>query len=425
MLDALLNLHEACQAILKSPLRQLGYERIPFMNAMHRTSFEDVYAKFSSPSHDVSSMDGYAFCYKDKNLLLEEGLILLDEKKIHHLPDPIKPGHARKVFTGGIMPGRSDSVVILEDVEVINHKIRLKKGSALPKKFDWIREKGSSFKEKDLLLKRKTKLGAAEIGLLAQNHCFFINVYQKAKVGILTTGDEIVEIGNLTNPAQTIGINSHILSAMVNDFPATCILKENQKDEFFSTHYVGDKAQTAQERISSLEKNFLYLLLECDFILTTGGMSKGDFDLTQEVIKKYCNVVFHGVCVKPGKPTLFGLSKDGKVPVLGLPGNPNASTLMFHIFGKMILNKLMGIESYPEIFKAKALTKIKKSGDRLELRSCKLQVQDGEYVISDDPKKQHFSANIHNLCDRVALCVLPEDGKDIQEGEYAQIILLT
>lgn len=199
---------------------------------------------------------------------------------------------------------------------------------------------------------------------------------------------------------------------MIEQLGGIAILKENGKDEF------------DRQEPSSLEKSFLELLDECDVVLTTGGMSKGDFDFTQLVIGKYSDIVFHGIRVKPGKPTMFAISKDSKKPILGLPGNPNAASLMLFLFSQAILANLKNQKLYPKKVLAKLTCDLYKSDSRLEFRACGLRIHNGIYEISQDGKKGNSSADIHNLCNPTALAILTDTATHFKAGDLLEVILL-
>ena len=409
----LVSFFDAYQKVLESDIKKLGSERIIFSNALNRILAEDIYAKEDVPACALSSMDGYAFCIKDLEQLKTTGLKILGSNPAGNMPDPLPRGHALKTFTGAVMPEGSDSVVIIEDVEVEDNLLKLKNDAMSPYENQWIRQKGDNYKKGELLLPKGSKITPFEIALLAELNQVFIQVYQRPKIGILASGDELVEVGEMKdNIAQVRSTNPHLLSAMIEQMGAIAVVKEKVQDEF------------KEDGLSPLERSFLELLDECDVILTTGGMSKGDFDFTQQVIKKYANTVFHGINIKPGKPTLFAISKDAKKPILGLPGNPNATGVIFFLFSKAIMANLLNQKIYPKKLLAKLTCNLAKTDSRLELRACSLSINNGLYEINQDMKKTNASAIINNLCQNTALAILPDGIREFYPGDMLEIILL-
>lgn len=404
---------DAYKAVLDSHIRKLGVERIIFNAALNRTLAKDIYTKENVPACALSSMDGYAFCYEDLDELKKNGLKILGVTQAGSIPDSLPRGYASKIFTGAMLPEGSDSIIIVENAEENRGLLRLKDGLAEPRQFEWVRQEGDNYKKGDLLLAKGSLITPFEIGLLAELNEVFVDVYQRPKIGILATGNELIEVGEeRENIAQIRSSNHHILAAMIEQLGGIAILKENGKDEF------------DRQEPSSLEKSFLELLDECDVVLTTGGMSKGDFDFTQLVIGKYSDIVFHGIRVKPGKPTMFAISKDSKKPILGLPGNPNAASLMLFLFSQAILANLKNQKLYPKKVLAKLTCDLYKSDSRLEFRACGLRIHNGIYEISQDGKKGNSSADIHNLCNPTALAILTDTATHFKAGDLLEVILL-
>ncbi len=409
----LVSFFDAYESILKSNIKKLGSERIIFSNALNRILSENIYAKEDVPACALSSMDGYAFCFKDLEKLKTTGLKILGSNPAGNIPSALPEGCALKVFTGSMIPKGSDTILIIEDAHVEDNLLRLKDDAKIPNCYQWIRQRGDNYQKGDLLLSKGSKITPFEIALLAELNQVFIQVYQRPRIGVLVSGDELVEVGEIKdNIAKVRSSNPHLLSAMIEYMGATAIIKENVRDEF------------NKDCPSRLESSFLELLDECDIILTTGGMSKGDFDFTQEVIKRYATTIFHGVNIKPGKPALFAISKVSNKPILGLPGNPNATGVVFFLFSKAILANLTDQKIYPKKLLAKLTSKLSKTDSRLEFRACNISINNGIYEINQDTKKANTSAIINNLCQNTALAILPDGINEFYPGDMLEIILL-
>ncbi|WP_104697611.1 MULTISPECIES: molybdopterin molybdotransferase MoeA [unclassified Helicobacter] len=401
----LINFDEAIQKILDSEIPSIGSEKIVFSNSIDRVLDEDIFAEESMPLAPLSSMDGYAFNFEDLEFFRNNGLIITQDNPAGSDFSDLKPQSAIKTFTGSLMPKNSDTLVIVEDVEVREGRIFLKSDVSL-KRGDWVRQIGDNYKEGDLLLQRSCKITPYEIGLLAELNRVFVKVKQKPRVGILTSGNEIIEVGERREHlGQVRSSNNHILSAMIEKMGGSALIYSNTKDDF-----------------ESLRRIFAQMLRECDFIVTTGGMSKGDYDFTQDVILESSNIVFKGVNIKPGKPTMFAIDKKSNKPILGLSGNPNAVAITFYLFGKTIMAKMLQQNSTPlKIVRAKLVEDVVKNDDRVEFRSCFISQVDGIYHTSFANKKKNQSAIINNLCGESALAIL--DHKILEKNQEVKVIL--
>ena len=404
----LVDFKDAYRMVLESNIKIIGSQRVDFSSSLHRVLARDIIAEQNMPLCAVSNMDGYAFSFDDYELLKNQGLRILDFNPAGSQKTILQRGGAIKTLTGAMMPENSDTIVIIEQVEQYQGMLKLKDNTSFLQRGQWVRQVGDHYCQGEKLLDRGTRIRAYEIGLLAELNQSFVSVYQKPKVGILSSGNEVIEVGQERDHlGQVRSVNQHLLSAMIQEMGGIPIIKEICQDDF-----------------EMLERLFVELLEECDLIVTTGGMSKGDFDFTQDVIKKYANVEFHGINVKPGKPTLFAMSKQKQPkPILGLPGNPNASALMFYLFGGAIIEKFFGLKKEIPQLKAVLDTPIKRSDSRLEFRSLELRIKDGVYYVSEESKKSNQSAIINNLCNQSALAVLKENDLDLDKGSQVDIIL--
>lgn len=401
----LVDFNQAIQKILDSNIPIMGSEKVNFSNSLDRVLDEDIFAGESMPLAPVSSMDGYAFNFKDLKYFQDNGLSIAHDNPAGSDFEQLESQTTIKTFTGSLMPKNSDTLVIVEDVFIKDNKIFLKP-NITPKKGDWVREVGDNYKEGELLLQKQCKISPYEIGLLAELNKIFIKVKQKPRVGILTSGNEIIEVGERREHlGQVRSSNGHILSAMVEKMGGIALVYSNVEDN-----------------INGLKEIFVRMLKECDFIVTTGGMSKGDYDFTQKVIFELSEIVFKGVNIKPGKPTMFAIDKKFNKPVLGLSGNPNAVAITFYLFGGVVMKKMLQQDHIPlKIIYAKLAEDVLKNDDRVEFRSCFISQIDGFYQISFSNKKKNQSAIINNLCGESALAIL--DQKILKKNQEIKVIL--
>ncbi|MCE3037619.1 molybdopterin molybdotransferase MoeA [Helicobacter sp. faydin-H20] len=402
----MISFQEALQSILSTPLPLVGDEKINFTNSLDRILSTDIYAQENIPLAPLSSMDGYAFNYEDLEILKTQGLEILQDNPAGSELSICKKGCAIKTFTGALMPKMTDTIVLIEECQVQNQRIFLHQDMHL-QKGAWVRPVGSNYQSGEKLLQQGLKISPYEIGLLAELNCNFISVKQKPKVGILVSGSEIIEVGEKReHNGQVRSVNNHLIKAMVEKSGGQAIVYE-----------------TLQDDKDTLLKTFTKMLNECDLIVTTGGMSKGDYDFTQDVILEHSDVIFKGVRIKPGKPVLFALSKASKKPILGLAGNPNAAAITFYLFGSLLLKRMTKQKAELKVLKAYLKEEMTKKDQRLEFRSVKLEVLEGKYYVSNLCKNNQ-SAIINNLCEDRALVIFDAEKTILAKDTEVDIILL-
>lgn len=401
-----ISFYEALEIIQNFDIPKIGTEKIFFGNALNRVLSEDIIAKQPMPRFYTSSMDGYAFCYDDLEVLQSEGLKINGDNPAG-LKDflVLEPKTCIKTFTGSRMPKNSDSIVIIENIDERNGRIFLKNPQISIQKGDWVRKIGENYQQGEVLLKKGQKISAYEIGLLADLNKVFIEVFRKPKIGILSGGNEIIEVGESSENENIVrSVNNHLLKALVESLGGEGVLYPMMSD---------DKTE--------IKRMFENAFKDCDMLLSTGGMSKGDYDFTQEVMQDLCKMEFKGVRIKPGKPVAFGKYKDKFL--LALPGNPNSAAITFYLFGYILFYKMLGV-SYKHIFlKAVLEEKIIKKDSRMEFRVCDLHIKEGEYYVGFSDKKVLQSSVVNNLCQKSALCILPEGEIELKRNDKIEILL--
>lgn len=400
---------QALKIIQDLPIKPLGTQQVHFKNAFHRICAQDICAPYNVPAYPTAAMDGYAIHFDDIPMLLQEGLKILPPNKAGNPTRPtLQRGYAIKTFTGSIMPLNADTLIIVEHITLQDNRIFLNVPKEQVQKSQWIRQVGDNYKEGEILLHKGDKIGAFEIGLLAELNCNFIQVYQKVRVGILCVGDEIIEVGEI-NPHSNVvrSVNTHLLESLLLEMQQEPIIYPIVKD---------DKALIKAAYEKALE--------ECDMLITTGGMSMGDYDYTQEVMKELTQIHFKGVRLKPGKPVTFGTFAKKGTFVLGLPGFPNSSAVTFLLFGLPILARLQSRVYKPMLLQAKLLEDVYRTDSRMEFRACEIINDNGILGVKFSAKKSLQSSMINNLTHNTALALLAENGSNLQAGEQIQIMLL-
>ncbi|WP_104761404.1 molybdopterin molybdotransferase MoeA [Helicobacter cetorum] len=403
----LISFEEALRIVRQAHITPLGKEKIIFSQALDRTLATDIVAPFDNPKYDVSSMDAYAFSSKDTQILITEGLELFpsDNPVENSMELALKKGCAIKTFTGARMPKNSDSLLIVEHAEVKNNKLFVKKGANLPKPNDFVRKMGQNYFQNDKLFAKGQEISAYGIGLLASLNQVFVEVMKKPRVAILSTGNELIEVGAETqNPNAIRSSNNHLLKALVESMGGIGVLCELMGDD-----------------LSAIKKSMQEALLENDMLITTGGMSMGDYDFVQVALEEMCEMQFKKARIKPGKPIAFALYKHYNItkPILALPGNPDASLMTFYLFGKIIFNHLLnrGNQEDLPIMQAILEDEIMRKDTRLEFRFCSLKLKEGTWHANLEPvvyrnPKEH------------GVILLDEGMLHFQKGSVAKVIRL-
>lgn len=394
---------ESCVERLKSlSVAPMQTERVFLSECVGRVLSEDILAREDNPKFHTSNMDGYAFNSADLGDLQSVGLKITSINKAGNAKScAIQKGECIKTFTGAKMPQNADCLAIVESVEVKGERIFLHKNESV-KAWNHIRKMGENYKKDSVLLPKNTLITPFSIGILAQNHNILLSVYRRIRVGILSGGDELIELGTIPKRQNYIySSNNHALCAITKALGAE------------STIYplLQDSPQNIRESIANA-------LHHNDIVITTGGMSKGDFDFTKDIICEFGECVFSGVRIKPGKVIAHIKCGDDK-HIFALPGNPSSSIVSFLLFGRIVMQKMLCQTPQIPIKKGKLLCNIDNSkNDRLCFDIADLSLEEGFYAIS--PRKNRSSYMINDF--NGAFAILRQ--KSYQKGDFVDIILL-
>jgi molybdopterin molybdotransferase len=400
----MISVEKALKIILVN-FQPLGLEKINILEARKRVIGEDVFAPHNIPSADNSAMDGYAVRHIDTKGATQAKP--LQFKIIEDIPagkvalKKITKGEAARIMTGAVIPEGADSVIRQEDTKKDGNTVII---YASTKKGQNIRFAGEDVRKGELVVKKGSALRPADIGMLAALGKAFITVYQKPRVAIMSTGDELVDIE--TNPplGKIINSNSYSLAAQVLECGGTPIMLGISKDKKFDLQ---EKFQTA---------------LHADVIISSGGVSVGDFDFVKDVMGEIGNAMhFWQVAMRPGKPLAFGAIES--VPLFGLPGNPVSAMVSFEQFVRPSLLKMQGHKKiFRQTIKAVCAQEIQKStGFRHFIRAVVKKEKD-QYIAS--VTGDQGSGILKSLVIANALIVMGENKTRIKKGEQVTIQLL-
>lgn len=333
----------------------LDSETVSLKNSLGRVLYSDVVSSENIPSFDRSTVDGFAVRAVDTygsgesipSQLNIVGEILMGEKADMEIGE----GECVRISTGGMLPKNADSVVMVENTDCTFDEFCLIFKAVSP--FENVTRKGDDLKEGQIILKKGTIVSSKHIGVLASLGITHIDVVRKIRVGIISTGDELVPIDSPSEMGKIRDINTHILSALVSELG--CI----------GTEYgiVDDNFEAILEATEKAAD-------ENDIVLISGGSSAGVRDMTVKVIADLGEVYFHGIALKPGKPTICGKVKDKAI--FGLPGHPAAAYYVTLMTVKPLIESLYEAEINDSVLTCPVSQNISSNHGREEIVSVKI-----------------------------------------------------
>ena len=377
-------------------------ENVALSSSLGRILAEDIVAEYNDPQFPTASMDGYAIRHSD---LDKESITILGSNPAgHDETRTVQEGECIKTFTGSMMPSGADTLIQIENVSVNGTKITIDEPVGLG---NAVRPIGEGYKAGDVLIKKGTKIGFAQIGVMAGLNKVMVKVSVKPRVAVISTGSEILDLGvNSDNPSQIRSSNNYTLAALFEQAGA----------EVIQLGTVGDDRD-------SIMHTFENALASADILVSTGGVSVGDYDFVKDIVPRLgCEVVFKGVAIKPGKHILVA-QRENKF-ALALPGFAYSSTVTAILYVLPLIAKMLGRKHSYKRVEAKLSEKFKKRSKLTEFTACNITVEDGEYFVNFDGKKVGSSAILTNMLDGSALMITGEDDGDLSEGTFVNVILL-
>jgi molybdopterin molybdotransferase len=401
----MLSVEEALERIL-AEIRPLNVVQVPLPEAYGLVLAEDVIAQEEIPPFANSAMDGFALLSKDSYprdgkppRLRVTGGVAAGYVADH----AVEEGTAMRVMTGAPIPPGADTVIqveltrydgpestwveILEEVPPGNN----------------IRPAGEDMHRGQKVLAYGSEIGPWEIGILATLGWATVPVVRRPRVAILGTGDEVIEVDEPLRPGKIRNSNSYLLEAAVRKAGA-------------EPHRLG----VARDTTESLREKFTEAVTS-DLILTSGGVSVGDFDLVKNIMQEQGQINFWRINMRPGKPVAFG--HIGGVPLLGLPGNPVSSAVTFELFGRPVIRKMMG---HTRLLKPQIDVVVEDGvSDRAIRRHyvrAYVEWRDGRFIA-------HTTGNqgshiLTSLLNANALVIVPEGGVEVHPGDTAKAMML-
>ena len=395
----MLTVEEALEAIL-SRVTVLGSERVDVVGSLGRVLAEPIVSRREIPPWANSSMDGYAVRAEDSGT--GATLSIVGRVEAGALPSrAIGRGEAMRIFTGAPLPPGADAVVPQEDVEATNGRVTL---TGAVDRAAYVRPAGEDVRVGDRVLEPGVTLRAAEVGLLATLGYGQVCVYRRPRVAILSTGNELADLGTEPGPGQIPNTNTYSLIAQVLETGGVPI----------SLGVAPDRLEAIEERVRRAK--------DADVILSSAGVSVGELDLVREAFMRAgAELHLWKVSMRPGKPITFGSLGDRAV--FGLPGNPVSAMVTFELFVRPALLKMSGRARLTRpCVRARALAPIPNPGARRGYLRVHLETtEDG--MLGARLTGEQGSAILRSMVAADGLAVIPGD-TTVAPGQNVDVIVL-
>ncbi|MDA7545981.1 molybdopterin molybdotransferase MoeA [Alphaproteobacteria bacterium] len=396
---------------IKSNFKKISNEDVFLQNSLGRCLAEPIYSKIDNPKYDVSSMDGYAINFKDFTKLNSKNnskkainfKVIGESSAGNPFEKKIKNFEAVRIFTGAKVPRGCDVVIIQENAHTSSDQKYISTQSNVIK-YQNIRKKGLDFKKGECIFKIGSLIKSRHIGSIAMTGQTWVTVSRKPVVSILSTGNEILRVGEQLTKDQIPSGNNLMLAAMVTQFggiPRILPIADDNEDSIY---------------------NILNKALDSDLIVTTGGVSVGKYDLIQKALQNFegkSQIEFWKVAMRPGKPLLFSIVDN--TPLIGLPGNPVSSGVCSLIFVNVAIRSMLGItEKYPIFEKITLDGTLPVNDERMDFVRAKINIEDGNLLATPINKQDSSMITQFSYSDCLIVRDPFEDVKN--KGEIVKIL---
>jgi len=394
----LIDADEAAALVLeRTPV--LGVERVAIADATGRVLAEDLFGEAPLPPFPSSAVDGYAVRAEDAGRTLR---VLGESAAGRPFDGSVAPGRAARILTGGVVPDGADTVVMVEDVTVVGEQVtvpgQLREGTNLHKV-------GADLRPGELILRAGTQLGPAEIGIAAATGRAFLPVHRRPRVALMSTGDELVEVGKTPARGQIPDSNRWALLAALREAGA-------------EVEVLG----IAPDEAEALRRFVTGALAHADAMVTSGGVSVGTHDLVKPLLESLGTVHVGRVKLKPGKPFTFATLEGGKV-AFGLPGFPVSSLVTFEVFVRPALRKMQGFANLQRpLLPVRLGYDAKPTAERTEYQRVRLR-RDGRELVAETTGSQS-SSRLMSLAGAHALVRVPAGDQAISAGTTVEAMIL-
>jgi len=391
---------------LEHEMRQPNTREVALSEAHGLVLARDLHALVDHPSLSDSALDGIACRVQDTLGASSEGPVTLEvigEVQAGRVfSGTLGAGQAVRIYTGAPVPDGADGIVPVETLEFVERESGTTVKVLRPARASDIRARGSDFEREQVGLKRGTCLGPSALALCAAMGHPKVEVFRPLRIALLSTGDEIYEPGEPLPPGGVYNSNRYGLEAKVRALGHEAVVLPRTVDT----------REALEEALSSAGK--------VDLLLTSGGVSMGRYDLVRDLLIEHGEVKFWKVALRPGGPAMLGRWND--TPVLGLPGNPVSSLVVFEIIVRSALYKLLERTDAPHrTLKARATTPFKSVPNKRAYWRARLEFENGHPVVSDFVDQR--SSVLRSMVENNALVVI-EPGQSAPVGAEVEVIWL-
>jgi molybdopterin molybdotransferase len=401
----MLSVEEALERILAN-IKVLDITHVPLSASLGLVLAQDIIAQENIPPFNNSAMDGFALLSKDSKprngqpprLRVTGGIAAGYVANF-----PVEEGTALRIMTGAPVPAGADAVIQVELTRFDGPESTWVEVLQEVTPGNNIRPAGEDIQQGQIVLTRGMEIGAWEIGILATLGWATVPVIRRPRVAILGTGDELIDVGEALQPGKIRNSNSYLLEAAVQQAGA----------EAYRLGVARDTVESLREKFSAA--------MTYDLILTSGGVSVGDFDLVKKIMQEQGDINFWRINMRPGKPIAFGYV--GGVPLLGLPGNPVSTAVTFVLFGRPVIRKMLG---HTCLIKPQIDVIVEDGVRNRALRRHYVRAhvtwQDARFVARTTGNQgAHVMTSLLNAN---AFVVVPEGGVEVHAGDIAKAIML-
>lgn len=430
----MLSVREAQEKVLSLATKNI-IKKVPILDSLGLILAEDIVSFDDIPMYNNSAVDGYAVRAEDIKgadkgypVRLKLAREVIPAGKVSK--SKIELGYCVSIMTGAPIPQGCDCVVMKEDTEVENSEVLVYREGSVGEN---IRYQGEDIKKGDIVLKKGKKIYPADIGVMASIGVSEVLVNYPPTVGIITTGTELIEVGDKLEVGKVRDSNSYSLASQIKEINVPYVRFGIVRD---------DKTQ--------MKKKILEALSICDILLLSGGVSVGEYDYVKEILSKIgANLIFWKVNQKPGRPLAFwtfknkSISKDKLEPlesksklegsdsklgtgekfIFGLPGNPVSVMVCFEMYVRPLIAKIMG---YDRLFRrsvvARAFHDFKHKEGRTEFARVIVEKKNGEYFFQSTGMQG--SGVLTSMSKANAIAVFPDTVGDIREGSAVEVYLI-
>jgi molybdopterin molybdotransferase len=404
----MISVEQALEKVL-SYIPVLGEEERPILDCLGQVLAEDIYSPINVPPMDNTAMDGYAVRSSDTLGASQQSPKLL--QVIDTVPagsitkKRITTGMAVRIMTGAPIPSGADSVVRFEDTDESPRKETITEIGILRevKAGADIRRTAEDIAQGSLVLTAGTVIRPSEVGVLASLGRSTVKVFRRPVVAILATGNELVDINQLLTPGKIYNSNSYSIAAQVRRYGGI-------------PQIIGVSLDTEDSLVAKIG-----MALNSDMLITTGGVSMGDYDVVKDILAREGEIVFWQVRMKPGKPLAFGRIKE--VPHLGLPGNPVSSMITFELFARPAILKMMGKKDLakPTVEAVIENPMVNSDGRRIFARAVVTKRNGHYFARLTGPQG---SGILTSMTLANGLVIVPEDKTNVANGDTVQVMML-